>query len=118
MLKFQIIALLISLLWIVVVVELVRRRRLIGGYSRLWLATGIVLVIFSLWEGLLVKLTHFLGLVYPPSTFFALVIIFLAIILLEFSIRLSYLSRQNKTLSQKMALIDNQIKKCKIVFLK
>lgn len=109
--KFQIIALVISLLWIVVVVELVRRRKLIGGYSLLWLMTGIILVVFALWEGLLIKLTHFLGLVYPPSTFFALVIVFLTLILLEFSVRLSYLSRQNKTLAQKIALMDNQIKK-------
>lgn len=104
--KFQIIALIISLLWIIFVVELVRRRKLIGGYSLLWLLTGILLVVFALWENLLLKLTHLLGLVNPPSTFFALVIIFLALILLEFSVRISRLSRQNKEMAQKIALLE------------
>ena len=108
--KFQIIALVISLLWITVVIELVRRRKLIGSYSLLWLFTGIILIVFSLWENLLTKLTHFLGLVYPPSTFFALVIIFLAVILLEFSIRLSYLSRQTKTIAQKIAIMELEVR--------
>lgn len=108
--KFQIIALIISLLWTLIVTELVRRRKLIGGYSLLWLMTGVILIIFSLWENLLLKLTHILGLVNPPSTFFALVIIFLALILLEFSVRMSKLSRQNKELAQKMAILELKIK--------
>lgn len=109
--KFQIIALAVSLFWIFIIVELVRRRRLVGSYSLFWLLTGLVLVIFSLWEGLLSKLTHLLGLVYPPSTFFALVIIFLAVILLDFSLKLSKISRQNKELAQKMAILETKIKK-------
>lgn len=111
--KFQIIALIISLLWIIFVIELVRRRKLIGGYSLLWLLTGVLLVILALWEDLLVRLTHLLGLVNPPSTFFALVIIFLAMILLEFSVRISKLSRQNKELAQKMAIFEMEMKKQK-----
>src|SRR3972149_11282407 len=102
MTRFQIIALFISLFWIIFVVELVRRRKLIGGYSLLWLFTGALLVVFALWQDLLVKLTHLLGMVNPPSTFIALVVVFLAMILLEFSVRLSKLSRQNKELTQKM----------------
>jgi hypothetical protein len=102
--KFQIIALVISLVWLLAIIELVRRKRLIGGYSLIWLLSGIALVIFALWEGLLDKITHIIGLVYPPSTFFALVIMFLVVILLDFSVKLSKISRQNKQLAQKIAL--------------
>lgn len=103
--KFQIIALFISLLWLLMIFELVRRRKLNGAYSLVWLLSGIVLVVFALWENLLLKLTHLLGLVYPPSTFFAVVIIFLTIILLDFSVRLSKISREHKELAQKMTLL-------------
>ena len=113
MTRFQIIALIISLFWIIFVVELVRRRKLIGGYSLLWLLTGALLAVFALWQDLLVKLTHLLGMVNPPSTFSALMIIFLALILLEFSVRISKLSRQNKELTQKMALLELEMKKRK-----
>ena len=111
--KFQIIGFVISVLWLLIIFELVRRRKISGAYSLVWLLTGIILIIFALWEDLLLELTHFLGLVYPPSTFFALVIIFLTIIFLDISIKLSKISRQNKKLAQKIALLEINIKKNK-----
>lgn len=103
--KFQIIALVFSILWIFGIVELVRQRKLIGGYSLVWLFSGLVLIIFALREDLLLQLTHLVGLVYPPSTFFALVLIFLILIILDFSIKLSKLTKQNNQMAQKIALL-------------
>lgn len=104
--KFQIVGLIISFLWLFGIIELVRRKKLMGAYSLVWFFAGICLAVLALWEGLLIRLTHFIGFISPPSTFFALVNIFLALIVLDFSIRLSRLSRQNKEMAQRIALIE------------
>lgn len=53
----KIVALTISLSILLVILELVRKRRLREEYSVLWILTGVVIVILSLWYGLLQKIT-------------------------------------------------------------
>ena len=57
-----------SLILILVVVELVRGRRLKERYALLWLATGVVLLVLSVWREGLNTLAGWLGVTgYPPA---------------------------------------------------
>jgi hypothetical protein len=95
----------IALLLLVVIVELVRRRRLRVEYSWLWIAAGLTNLLLILRYDLLVGLTEAVGAVIPTSTLFFLCILFLALLSLNYSVRLSQLTRQVKELAQEVALL-------------
>lgn len=88
-----------------VIVELVRRRRLKEEYSVLWIITGLVLLVLSLWYGLLLKITSLIGAVLPSSTLFFFGLLFVMLMLLHFSVRVSLLERRIMALAQEVGLL-------------
>jgi hypothetical protein len=90
---------------LIVIVELVRRRRLRVEYSWLWLASGLTIVVLILRYDLLIWLTDLVGAAIPTSTLFFFCILYLALLSLNYSVRLSVLSRQVKELAQEVALL-------------
>lgn len=89
----------------ILVIELVRRRRLKEEYALLWVVTSIVLLVLSMWYGLLLKITALIGAVLPSSTLFFSGLIFALLMLLHFSVRTSQLERRVTTLIQEVALL-------------
>jgi hypothetical protein len=87
-------------------VELVRKRRLREEYSVLWILTGIGICVLAVWYGLLKKITAFIGAGLPTSTLFFFALIFLILLSLQFSVRISALHDQVKELAQKIALME------------
>ncbi|MGH2849884.1 MAG: DUF2304 domain-containing protein [Solirubrobacteraceae bacterium] len=92
-----------------VVVELVRRRRLMERYALLWLAAALILLILAVWKGLLTTLSNRVGIHYPPSTLFAVGFGFAILLLLSLSVVISRLSEQNKRLAQHVALLAERV---------
>lgn len=93
------------LVLLLVILELVRRRHLRVEYSWLWLAAAGSIVGLILRYDLLVRLTDWVGAVVPTSTLFFLCILFLALLSLHYSVRLTALSREVKELTQELALL-------------
>jgi hypothetical protein len=104
----KIVALFVSLAILVIIVELVRRRRLREEYSVLWILTGIVIVVLALWYRLLERITQFIGAGFPTSTLFFFALVFLILVSLQFSVKISDLSNQVKNLAQRIALDEVQ----------
>ncbi len=109
----MIVALGASVILLLVVLEMVRRRRLKEEYSLLWLLTAVALIVLSLSRSLLVALADLLGIAYPPSALFVIFIGFLMLILLHFSTVLTRLSEQNKRLAQEIALLRWEVTRLK-----
>ena len=95
----------IAVILLMVILELVRRRRLRVEYSWLWLASGSTIVLLIMRYDLLVWLTQISGAVVPTSTLFFLCILYLALLSLDYAVRLSGLTRQVKELTQELALL-------------
>lgn len=104
--KVEIISLLGSFGLLGLIIELVRRRKLGEAYSLLWLLTGITLVLLSLWRELLDVLARLVGIFYPPAALFVVGFGFVLLILLQFSVMVSRLSDENRSLSQRLAILD------------
>jgi hypothetical protein len=94
-----------SLALLALVVELVRRRRLKEEYSVLWIGTALILLLLSSWYGLLVAITKAIGAVLPTSTLFFAGLMFVMVMLLHFSVRVSALERTVTTLVQELGII-------------
>lgn len=104
--RVMIFGLIASVAALILVIELVRRRKLREDYSLLWLATAAVLIVLSLSRPLLDRLAELLGIItYPPAALFLVAIIFMLAILLHFSTVLTRLARENKELAQQMSLL-------------
>ena len=99
-----------SVLLVLVVLELIRKRRLRERYALLWLATGIVLLVLSLWRSGLNTIAGWLGVRgYPPAVLFAVGLLFVILVLLHYSTVISRLSDQNTILAQRLALLENRL---------
>jgi hypothetical protein len=95
-----------SLLLLLIVLELIRGRRLKERYALLWLATGLVLLVLSVWRGGLNTIAGWLGVSgYPPAILFAAAIMFVIAVLLHYSTVLSKLTDDNVVLAQEVALL-------------
>jgi hypothetical protein len=107
-------ALLVSFAVFGVIIELVRRRKLREEYSALWLLTSVMMVILVVKYDWLVRLTHFIGAALPTSTLFMASIVFLMLIAVQFSIKISALTDQVKMLAQDNALLRSELEKMKV----
>jgi hypothetical protein len=99
----------VTLALLLLVFELVRRRRLSERYAILWLLAAATLFVLAAWKGLLTSLSHDVGISYPPSALFAVAIGLIAMILLHFSLAVSRLSDQNKILAQRLGLLQQRL---------
>ncbi|MEK6274706.1 MAG: DUF2304 domain-containing protein [Actinomycetota bacterium] len=93
-----------------VVIELIRQRKLQERYALLWIATGVVMLVLAVWRGALYALADVTGVAYPPSALYMVAGLFVLVVLLHYSTVLSRLSDQNKTLAQRLALLESKVR--------
>lgn len=99
-----------SLSLLFVVLELIRSRRLRERYALLWLVTGVVLTVLSIWRDGLNTMAGWVGVrSYPPAVLFAVGIVFILAVLLHYSTVISRLSDQNVLLAQRLALLETEL---------
>lgn len=97
-----------SIVLLAVVFELIRSRRLREQYALLWLLTGFVLLVLSVWRGGLNTIAGWVGITgYPPAVIFAVGLLFTIVVLLHYSTVISKLGDQNTILAQRLALLEN-----------
>ena len=106
--RIRIIAILICIFLVAYVFELVRRRHLSEEYSMGWLVAGSLLLMLSISEGLLVLISNLVGATLFTSTLFFFGLVFLVTICLHFSIRISALTNQVRTLTQHMGILHSE----------
>ena len=105
----KIFAIIISLTLLIFIIELVRRKKLREEYSWLWLLTGAMILILALWYDLLQSITYLIGARLPTSTLFFLGLVFLILIAIQFSVKVSELNNQVKNLAQENGLLKNRV---------
>jgi hypothetical protein len=109
----KVVALVVGLWMLLLIIELVRRRKLREEYSWLWLMTGSVILLLTLWFDLLKWITQLVGAVSPSSTIFLFAFLFLVFISLHFSVVISKLTDRNKELAQRYALLELEVRELK-----
>ena len=103
-------ALVVSGALLVLILELVRRRKLREEYSWLWLLTALAIMTLALRYDLLLTMTQLIGAVVPISTLFFFGLIFLMVISISYSVRISTLSLQVKNLAQKLTILESYLR--------
>lgn len=107
--RIQLVAVIASVVLLLVVLEMVRRRRLMERYALLWLLSAIVLIGLASWRNGLVHVARAVGIIYPPNALFVIALGFVLLLLLHFSAAVSRLSDQTKVLAQRLALLEERV---------
>jgi hypothetical protein len=110
-LRYKELALLVCVALIVVILELVRRKRLNVRYSLVWLGVTAGMGVMTLWTGLLDLLRRSIGATQLSSTLFFLGILFSLVILLHFSIKISEYSQQIRMLAKELGLLRERLER-------
>ncbi|MGM0600244.1 MAG: DUF2304 domain-containing protein [Candidatus Rifleibacteriota bacterium] len=111
--RIQIISLISSVLFLIFIFELIRRKKIKEAYAILWLIFGFIFIFFSIWKQGLDYISELVGIYYPPAFLFLLLIIAIILILIQFSIVISKQSDILKKLTQEIALIKTTKDNCK-----
>jgi hypothetical protein len=107
--RVQIVAILVSGGLFGVIIELVRRRRLMERYALLWLACALMLLGLSIWREGLEIFARAVGVAYAPSALFLVALGFILLLLLHFSLVISRLADQTKVLAQRLGLLQHEL---------
>jgi hypothetical protein len=94
---------------VLLVLELVRRRRLSEEYSLLWVVSSLAMALLGFCTPLLQAITRGLGILYESSTAFAFGVTFGVVMLLYMSIQLSRLGRDHRVLTRELALVRHEL---------
>jgi len=107
------VSILFCLFFLLVVIDLIRRKKLAERYSVLWIVISFVMLVLSIFPGTLEYISRLLNVVYAPSLLFFLGYLFAVIILLHLTTVISKLHRQMTRLIQEVALLQDQMAELK-----
>lgn len=109
--RLQLAAIVITSAMLLIVFELVRQRRLMERYSLLWLFAALVLLLLSIFTGILGWFSELIGIATPSNALFGVAIGFATLMLLHFSVTISRVTDQNKVLAQKLAATEHRLRR-------
>ena len=101
--------LIIAFAVLLIIIELVRRRKLREEYSWFWLLTGVMLFFVVLKYDFLMWLTRLVGARIPTSALFFFGLLFVIILCLQYAVRISTLDGKVRTLTQEVTLLKFEL---------
>jgi hypothetical protein len=106
----QVGAVIVSAALLLLVIDLVRRRKLTEEYSFIWILCAVALLVLSLWRDILHVTARWLGVYYPPAVLLLVLIFFVFVASLYFSVVISGQRRQIERLVEEVALLDQRLR--------
>lgn len=104
--RVRIVAVIVTAVMLGLVLELVRRRRLIERYGLLWMVVALILLVLAIWNQLLAHISDAIGIEVPANALFIAGLALAFILLLHFSVITTRLSEETKILAQEVARLD------------
>jgi hypothetical protein len=108
--RLQIVAVVVTALIFLAVLELVRRRSLAERYALIWMVVSAALLVLAIWSDLLSWGTELLNIEVPANGLFLAAFAVAFLLLLHFSVATSRLSEQTKILAQEVARLDGELR--------
>jgi hypothetical protein len=108
--RVQVLALTGSVLFLLFVLELVRRRRLAEEYSALWIVSALALIGISLRRDVLDFAARWMGVYYPPAVLVLMLVAIISVASLSFAVILSRQQRQIDRLIEENAIMGAELR--------
>ena len=98
-----------SLIFLLMVLDSVRRQRLREAYALIWIYLAVGMILISLWTDILKFISDILGILYPPATLFLLLLVGILLLLFQYSIVISMHHERILRLTQEIALLKEKL---------
>ena len=108
--RIQIVAIVGSVAFLLLVLELVRRRRLAEEYSALWIVAALVLLFASLRRDMIDRTASWLGIYYGPTVLLLGLLVVVAAALLWMSVILTKQQGQIEHLIEETAILGAELR--------
>lgn len=105
----RIISIIFSIGFLLLIFELVRRKKLMENYSLTWFFVGGVVLLFSLLGDRLDFFFTTIGFIRSSNAILVVSVFLILVILLGLSVAVSRLSGQSQTLTQELGLLRNKL---------
>lgn len=102
----QLVAVIVSVSLLLLVLELVRRRRLTEEYSFIWILCALAVIGLSLGRRVLDRVAIWLGVLYGPALLLLILIFFVFVAALYFSVVVSHHRKQIERLIEDTAILE------------
>lgn len=99
-----------GVVFLVAVLEMIRRRRLKEEYSLLWLLAGGVMLVLTVARPLLEVIAAALGIFYAPSALFLVAGLLAMALGLHLTAVISTLTDQSRVLAQRIAILEERVR--------
>ena len=113
--RIQIVAITVSVILLLAVLELVRRRKLTEEYSFLWILCSIMLVTLSIRRDALDAAARWLGVHYPPMVLLMLLILIVFVASLCFSVIVSRQRQQIERLIGETSILAAELREQRVI---
>jgi hypothetical protein len=107
----QMVAVVVSGGLLLLVLELVRRRKLTEEYSFVWIVCSAAVLLLSLCRNILHIAAQALGIFYPPALLILVLVLFVFLVSLYFSVVVSRQRQQIERLVEELALLGADVRK-------
>ena len=102
-------ALLLVVVVLLTILQLLRRRRLREKYAITWIAVGITVAVLAVVPGVLTAVAGWVGIATPVNLLFALGGAALLIVCIQYSVEISVLEAETRTLAEEAALLRHEV---------
>ncbi len=109
----QITGTLTSFFILLIIFELIRRKKIKEKYALVWIALFVSFIAICLYFPIVVWVSDLLGIQTPSNTLFFLGMIFSLLIILSLTVIVSILSNRIRLLAQKLALLEFELNQLK-----
>jgi hypothetical protein len=101
----------LSLLWLLFILRMVKRRRIWERYAIFWVYIGFGVLAVPLLVDVFDHLLYKVGVDQPPNFFFLVAVLGILMILLQVSVEITTLVRRSRDLVQEVAILDERVKR-------
>lgn len=105
----QIVFVVVAAFVALVIFRLLRAGKMREKYSALWIIVGFGIILLAAWPGLLVHLSHLVGVAIPANLLFFAAILLLLGVALHLSLEASKLEDEVRTLAEHVALLRTEL---------
>jgi hypothetical protein len=109
-LRAQLFVVALGLVVLLFILNQVRRKHIREEYSLLWILSAVVLLLCATFIKGVERLSHLVGIYYPPAFLFLIAILLVMVLQFHFSTVISTLREQNKNLTQDLGILAAEVK--------
>jgi len=108
--RLQWFAIIIGVVFLVMMIELIRKNRVTLKYALLWLFSGLVLLVLAIFPQVLNWVAGLIGVYSPVNALFAILLCCGLVLMISFSVIVSGNKKAVVRLTQKISLLENRIR--------